>query len=60
MTVAQVRLNRGSIDVSTDKGDLIFQACRGGVIHRIRVKGVDRDSYRKGLAKSRKWIEEGY
>lgn len=59
MTVAQVRLNRGSIDVSTDKGDLIFKAQRGGMSHSVRVKGCCKEAYRKGLSKARRWIEEG-
>lgn len=59
MTVACVRLRRGSIDVTAANGDLIIRAERSGTVRRFHIKGVSRSTYRTGIRKARKWIEEG-
>lgn len=59
MTIACVRLRSGSIDVTAEEGDLVIKAERGGCERRFRIKGVSRDSYRRGVRRARKWVEEG-
>lgn len=60
MTIASIRIKRGQVDVTNlDDGRMKFTATLGGVKRTFVAKECNKELYRKGILRCKKWIETG-
>jgi len=60
MTIANVRIHRGKIEIeTTDEGGMKIVAINGGLKRVFKVKECSKATYRKGILRAKKWIETG-